>query len=82
LFVVFKKFLVFLLPNFFFKENPKMVFSGAPSCGLSNAPGFEPFGALLAGQSISNVHFLPFFPVFGLFLLQFFLLFPAFADEP
>ena len=33
-------------------------------------PGFEPFGALLAGQSISNVHFFPFFPVFGLFLLQ------------
>jgi len=37
---------------FLFKKKPKTVFSGAPSCGHSNALGVEPFGALSAGQSL------------------------------
>jgi hypothetical protein len=35
--------------DFFFKKKFQ---NGAPRCGLSNAPGFELFGALLAEESI------------------------------
>ena len=44
--------------QFFLKKNDDRVFqkkksqNGAPRRGLSNALGFEPFGALLAEQSI------------------------------